>query len=202
MKKQKGFTLISKACKGFTLISKACKGFTLISKACKGFTLIEMLMVVFLFGLVMTLSGALFSSVLKGSGKSEVNKEVKQSGDYAMGMMERFIRNAKTVNCPTSPGSSIIVTDKDGLQTTFLCLLDSGVAGIASKSGTLAPNRITGNNVTLGSACSGDLTFTCVSTVIPPQVTISFTLKQKEVSARPEDQASVKFQSTVSLRTY
>lgn len=183
---------------------KACKGFTLKSKACKGFTLIEMLMVVFLFGLIMTLAGALFSSVLKGSGKSEVNKDVKQSGDYTMATMERFIRNAKTVNCPTNPGPQIVITNHDGFQTTFLCLLDSSLelTGIASQSGTEPPNRLTGNNVTLGKTCSGDLNFSCSTTSKPPQVTISFTLKQREVSSRPEDQASVRFQSTVSLRTY
>jgi len=187
---------------------RSTKGFTLISKACEGFTLIEILVVVFLFGIIMTISGALFSSVLRGSGKSEITKEVKQSGDYAMGMMERSIRNAKTVSgCSLVSSSSISMTDRDGFPTTFGCVFDNSldVSSISLNSGALV-NKLTGNNVTLGiggtGGCPGDLSFTCNNAVNPPQVTISFTLYQKGTSSKPEDQAKVKFQSTVSLRTY
>lgn len=173
------------------------------SRSTNGFTLIEMLMVVFLFALIMTLSGALFSAVLKGSSKSEINKDVKQAGDYAMSQMERNIRNAKTVKCRTDINAATIeVTDRDNILTTYNCLFHAvdgvNVAYIASNSA-----QLTGDNVTLSNtACPGDLNFTCNMTVTPPQVTISFTLFQKGTSTKPEDQASVKFQSTVNLRTY
>lgn len=173
-----------------------------------GFTLIEMLMVVFLFGLIMTLSGALFSAVLKGSGKSEITKEVKQTGDYAVGMMERTIRNAKSVSsCSLTPSTSISVTDRNNIVATFGCFYDNGLglSGIASSSGVFS-DKLTGNNVTLGGTSCADtnmtLRFTCNPDVNPPQVKIGFTLKQIGTSVRPEDQASVNFQSTVNLRTY
>lgn len=167
------------------------------SRPTSGFTLIEMLMVVFLFGLVMTLSGALFSAVLKGSGKSEVTKEVKQTGDYAMNVMERMIRNAKTVSCPAGDATTITITDQKELPTIFNCITPTGltITSIASNSA-----RLTGDNVTVGSPCT--LVFTCDTSSSISKVTISFTLSQKEVSSRPEDQARVTFQQTIGLRTY
>lgn len=185
------------------------------SRSTNGFTLVEILMVVFLFGLIMTLSGALFSAVLKGSSKSEITKEVKQIGDYAMGQMERAIRNAKSIDsCSTN---SLTIVDRNGIYNTFSCQtidLGSGslVASLASSSAALktitpTPVRLSGNNVTLSQsqgACGvNTLSFDCSKiTLKPPQVTIIFSLYQKGNSTRPEEQASVNFQSTISLRTY
>ncbi len=63
----------------------------------KGFTLIEILMVVFLLGIIVVIGSNLFFSILKGASKAEITKEVKQNGDYALAVMERHLRNASSV---------------------------------------------------------------------------------------------------------
>jgi len=161
-----------------------------------GFTLIEILVVVFLLGIVVVIGSSLFFSILKGASKAEIEKEVKQNGDYAMSVMERMIRNAQKID-ECASGNSITITSQDGNQTEFKCLFEDGVGKIASGSG-----RLTGKNVTLGTSCPGSLVFTCDLSKTPPVVNISFDLSQKETTARPEEKAQIHFQTTVSLRTY
>lgn len=162
----------------------------------KGFTLIEILMVVFLLGIVVVIGSNLFFSILKGASKAEVEKEVKQNGDYAMNVMERMIRNAQ--NCSEASGI-LTITNPDGNWTEFKCILQDEVTKIASSSASGTGN-LTGKNVTLGNPCS--LSFSCNSTKTPPVVSISFDLSQKGTTTRPEEKAQIHFQTTVGLRTY
>lgn len=166
-----------------------------VSRSPTGFTLIEVLMTVFILGIVIVVGGNLFFSILKGASKTELTKEVKQNGDYAIGVMERMVRNAQSIQ--TCTANNIVIKNLDGGQTEFKCLLEGEVTKIASGGAFL-----TSNNVTLGVSCPGSLSFSCDQTVAPPKVTISFTLYQKGSSTRPEEQAQVPFQTTVSLRTY
>jgi len=71
-----------------------------------GFTLIEILMVVFLLGIIVVIGSNLFFSILKGASKAEITKEVKQNGDYAMNVMERHLRNANSIeSCGEAVGA-------------------------------------------------------------------------------------------------
>ncbi len=161
-----------------------------------GFTLIEVLMVVFVMGTVLVVSGNLFFSVLKGASKTELTKQVKQNGDYALGVMERSIRNAKSIK--TCSSVNLMIINQDGSETEFKPLAENDVVKIASGSSAL-----TGKDVTLGQNYPGSLYFDCDSiSLTPPKVTVSFTLRQKGASTRPEEQASLSFQETISLRTY
>ncbi|MDP3955262.1 MAG: prepilin-type N-terminal cleavage/methylation domain-containing protein [bacterium] len=162
-----------------------------------GFSLIEVLMVVFVMGIVVVVGSQLFFSVLKGASKTELVKQVKQNGDYALGVMERQIRSAKSIKECTP--TSLRIVNQDDNETVFTCLLQDDVNKIASNSSTL-----TGNSVTLGSgACPGSLLFDCNgATLTPPKVTVTFSLYQKGSSTRPEEQAQLFFQQTISLRTY
>ena len=153
-------------------------------------------MTVFILGIVIVVGGNLFFSILKGASKTELTKEVKQNGDYAMAVMERMIKGATALDCTGAP-SAITITSPDSLPTIFRCLAGVGVTKIASNSGAL-----TGDNVSLGASCPGSLSFICYEDVSPPKVKVSFTLYQKGSSTRPEEQAQVPFQTTVSLRTY
>lgn len=150
----------------------------------KGFTLIEVLVVIFLLGVVLVIGVNLFFSILKGASKAEITKEVKQNGDYAIAVMERMIRNAQDASC----NGGVTITNLDGRTTRFFC----ESSRIASNSG----NYLTSGNVT-ATGCS----FTCEYST-PEVVTISFTLSQKGTPARVEERATQDFQTTVSLRTY
>ena len=164
-----------------------------VMKNSKGFTLVETVVVVFLLGLIVAVSGSLFFAILKGASKAEVVKEVKQNGDYAMNFMIRTIRNAQSIQ--SCEASSLTIENSDQSSTTFYCLIEDSVTKIASGSSAL-----TNKTVTAGSPCS--LSFVCQE-MDPPAVTISFTLFQKgAVGQRVEETAQSNFRQTVQLRTY
>jgi len=163
----------------------------------KGFTLIELLVVVAIMGTVGVMVSNLFFQTLKGSTKAELLKTVKQEGDYAISLMERTIRNAKAVESACVVGgsvvSSITVTNQDDTSTSFEC--DAGNTKI-----TLDGSDLTSSAVVV-SGCNSFITCTRSGST-PPIVKISFSLSQAGSSTRPEEQASVDFQTTVSLRNY
>lgn len=150
-----------------------------------GFTLIEMLVVIGIFGILAFIGSNMFFTILKSSAKTRVLAEVKQNGNYALSVMGRMIRNAKSIE--DCPGDSIRIENPDRDNTTFSC---SG-GRIASNSANLTSDKVavTGCN------------FSCAGT-IPEVVTISFTLSQSGTTTRPEEEAMIDFRTTVSLRTY
>lgn len=160
-----------------------------MKKNYQGFTLIEMMVVIGILLIVGTMAVGLFFQTLKGASKVEILKEVKQNGDYALGVMERMIRNARAIPSPCidKDEASITIANPDNGTTTF------SLAGgqIASNSG-----RLTGTNVSATA-----LTFHC-NPLSSPVVNITFTISQTGSPTRPEEQAQVSFKTTVSLRTY
>lgn len=166
-----------------------------------GYTLIETLMVIFLFALIGTMSSSLFFSILKTTSKAEMQKEVKQNGDYALGYMERAIRNAREIKPCQSNSPTLSLVNLNGTTTTFLCLYENGVAKISSQI-NLTTSPLTSKNVTLGTNCtSSTLIFSC-NDQTPQSVSVSFTLSQINPSAKPEDTAQISFQTTIGLRNY
>jgi len=166
-----------------------------------GFTLIELLVVVAILATVGMVTATAFFQALKGASKAELTKQVKQEGDFAISVMERMIRNAKSVDCTGSFGDSLRITNQDGNQTTFHCCSVSSL--IASESGTLTCGeaRLTSSKVVVSSYCNQFIRCTQTGSA-PPVVEIRFSLSQLGSSARPEERASMDFQTTVSLRTY
>lgn len=154
----------------------------------KGFSLVEMMVVVSILGVIGVIaSGFLFTS-LQSSGKSEVVKEIRQNGAYAISIIEGLVRSASSIeNCSAS---ALTINSFDGGQTTFNC--DGG--RIASNS-----SYLTGESVSV-SAC----TFSCTSELgLPPSVSISFTVSQPSAeSLRAVEKASETFQTVVNLRNY
>lgn len=166
-----------------------------------GFTLIETLVVIFLMGIILVGGGGLFFNIMKGASKAEVEKEVKQNGNYAMAIMERMIKNSREVTVCPSSNDSLTIKNIDGGLTTFLG--DNGK--IASFSGT-STLYLTGDNVAVSS-----LSFVCIyepTGIIDlkniRRVEIGFTLKPKggTPEAPPETYAEIDFQTSVSLRNF
>ncbi len=166
-----------------------------------GFTLIEILVTVGILGMIAVIGSGMFFSILRGSTKTKTLQLVKQNGDYAISVMERMIRNAKSVN---GGGSSIAIVNPDGKTTTFNCCGSGSNLMIASQSGTLSCEeaRLTSSEVKVD-ICSFEVT-SGEPGVRPAVVKINFTLSQAPPAggARPEEQASINFQTTVSLRNY
>ena len=163
-----------------------------------GFTLIEIIVVVGILGIVTVMGTNLFFSILRGSTKTKILQLVKQNGDYAISVMGRMIRNARSVN---GGGSSITIVNPDGMPTTFSCgdidIPLDGKSEIASNGARLISNEVKVEN------CSGIFSVTPGEVgVSPAAVTINFTLSQAGVTTRLEERASVSFQTTISLRNY
>lgn len=153
----------------------------------KGFTLIEMLVVVSLVGLVSIIASGFLIVSLMSSSKANITKEIRQSGNYALSVMEGLILGSVSVGC-SSP-NIITVKDNYGNQTSFIC--EEG--GKISSSSALATVNLTGDNVTV-SGCN----FTCpLISGLPPKVHIEYTLNKGDAASRPSEKATIKFETEV-----
>ena len=175
-----------------------------------GFTLIETLISIGIIAGVGVLIAQVFFSTTRVNTKTELLKDVKQNGQYAMEVMSRMIRNSINIEstCATdgTTSTSLNVKNPNGNVTTLGCSLDNGAMRIASTSATNAtPEYLTSSNVTLGgSACDDEamtLSFLCSSYVDQaPEVTVSFSMSQKGTPPDQFEKASVLFKTTVSPR--
>ena len=163
----------------------------------KGFTLVELLVAIGILGVVGGIATIILFTTLRSASKSDIMREVKQNGDYAISVMERMIRNATGVESTClGSGTSLTINNPDGRTTTFSLGGTSNIQ-IASVS-ALGTGFLTNEKV----AATG-LNFTCSRTPGKPDVvSINFTLSQPGTPTRPEERALINFQTTVSLRTY
>lgn len=163
------------------------------SKTIKGLTLIELLVSIGLLAIVGGIAAVIFFITIMNASKSDTVREVKQNGDYAISVMERMIRGARTIDTPClGTSSSITIRSPDNQTTTFLVNASDQVA---SNSTTLTNNKVKVN--------PGGLTFTCTqSSGKAPIVSISLSLSQAMASPKVAEMSSINFKTTVSLRTY
>ncbi|PJE70083.1 hypothetical protein COU97_01495, partial [Candidatus Shapirobacteria bacterium CG10_big_fil_rev_8_21_14_0_10_48_15] len=167
----------------------------------KGFTLVEMMIVVALLVVLVVAGNRMFFSVLKGSTKADKLALVKQNGDYALNIMQRMIRNARSLKECTV--STVEIDNPDPMAppekrwTKFI--LDTTNHYVASESSTLsgADARLTGTQVWL---TAGSFACTSGADGEPDQVEINFTLEQAGTTNRPEEKAAASFHTTVVMR--
>lgn len=179
----------------------------------RGFTLIELLVVTALILVIIASVTQLFFSALRGATKTTLTNETRQSGDYAISVMERMIRNATTIEdidtyCDGSTKSSIIIKNPDTGTTFFQCPTDSTIVRIASNSASVTnptpvPGYLTSDKIAVDSypGCS----FSCTrNSSDPAVVNIQFTIHQLTpiagVTLRPEEKNSINFETSVVVR--
>lgn len=175
-----------------------------------GFTLLEIMITTAIMAVIGILISQVFFTTTRVNTKTELLKDMKQNGQFAMDTISRMIRASLEINSTcTSSGSqssSIQITNPDGQMTTFGCFLDSstGATRIASTSAYSGQSDyLTSKNVSLGStSCdSSSLTFICTSSPDQPsRVKVVYTLRQ---IGSPNDSfgtASQTFETTVSVR--
>ena len=173
-----------------------------------GFTLIETLIVIFLMGIVLVAGGNMFFGIMKSASKVEVEREIKQNGEYALAIMERMIKNSRRVTTCTS--EILMIENLDYEITTFQILLDSeaGVDRIASSSALASSLYLTGDNVNVSSSSFITCTTDPVGSLDEDnirRVDINFTITPKGVTAGevpPEMYAKIDFQTSISLRNF
>jgi len=157
-----------------------------------GFTLIEMLIVITSLVLLLIAGSNLLFGSLLGSSKSEVQKEVRQNGEYALKVMEETIKNA--VKLEFCDLTTVTVKNQNNQDITFKVLNDgSNIPRVASNSSYLTSNKVKVKN----------LSFTCEENPgLPPKIKISFTVEQVQTTDRPEKKASMQFSTVVSMRNF
>lgn len=167
-----------------------------------GFTLIEILVVVGILGIIAVIGSNMFFTVFRGSTKTKVLTTVKQNGDYALSVIGRMVRNSSEI-LKNSDGQvctlgmkKIKIKNPDKGETEFACLEVGTVNGrIASNSAQITSDEVKVDNCSFDCSSSGQF--------YPETVTISFTLSQNIGAApRPEEEASMDFKTTVSIRNY
>lgn len=183
----------------------------------RGFTLLELLVAAGVISfLSVIITQVLFSSIHLNT-KTEVIKELKQTGEITLGVISRMIQNAATITAtqcnastddPKQIVTEITITGLDGGITTLECNDDevNGVSRIASVSASTL--YLTSSNVTLinnsgVSGCTNNqpLQFTCVGVGgVPTSINVSFRLRQKNLTATSYESAIETFQTTISVR--
>ncbi|KUK79541.1 MAG: transmembrane(s)proteins 12..34 [Microgenomates bacterium 39_7] len=163
----------------------------------RGFTLVELLVVVTIFaGLGVLLVNSLFS-ILRSNTKSELIKEIRQNGSFALDVMTKKLTSAQNPQC-SEDESRVTFLDTSGEEITFLCDEDGYIASASAGIKTALTTNQTGEDkikITL-TKCS----FKCETAGTKNKVTIDFTLSQAGASSRQEDLAQQSFSKVVLVR--
>lgn len=144
----------------------------------RGFTLIELLIVTTLSIMLMLTAGALFTTILLSSNRTDVNQTIKAEGEYALAQMEYLLRNAIEIR-PNSLGQTCTA----GMTEITFRGVDEGVTTLTGVQDAQGVPRIASNSAQLTSdsveLVSGPV-FDCTQTndLTQQYVTVSFTLSR------------------------
>jgi len=176
-----------------------------------GFTLVEILVVVGILGIIAVVASTIFFTTLRSAGKTKVLTTVKQNGDYTLSVMERLIRGSQEVVTNTDnkiceSGMNYLKFKRaDGSTIEFGCLEEGAANGrIASNSARLTSSKVKVDSCSFDCSCPAVFP-NCTAEgakFYPKTVTIKFTLSQVGAAVRPEEEATINFQTTVSTRNY
>lgn len=150
----------------------------------KGFTLIELLVSVSLFVVIGVFITQTLATILSNRQKADVAQQVSQEAKYAINVMERHLRGARS---PSVSGSTLTYEDSLGTVTTFACT-GSGPTYIASGSARLTSSSVAVSNCSFSVGTN------------PDKITISFTVSQFPATTDPKLTATTSVQTQVILR--
>ncbi len=180
-----------------------------------GYTLVELLAVMAIVVVVGVIIAGILISSLRGGSKSNVLDNVRQNGNDAITQMSKMIIYAQNfngvstdgvfykTNCtqaiPPSPSPTpvpityqyIKITSFDRGQTIFSC---NGL--------TIASNGASLIDISTVSVVANSCYFTCTQTNFgqAPTIGINLTLSQNTSSSFAEKQATIPFQTSVTIR--
>jgi len=164
------------------------------TKSYSGMSLLEILVVVAIFAVLGVITTRAVLLTLQGSKKSESLVRVRENLNFALGVIERQVRNADSVTeCPNSDSNLLSYTDSSGDIATFSCAnVGTDDAYVASGSARLTSDTV---NIT---SCS----FVCAAgtSTNPPSVTFSIEAKDKNTTGIQGSTVSMTTQ--IYLRNY
>jgi len=146
----------------------------------KGFTLIEVIIVISLFGMIAYLATSFLWTSLSSTGKSEIIKEIRQNGDYALSAMESLVLSSRTATCSATPDNRIYLHDNNGFSTQLYCNEGFKISSISAEQIDL-----TASNVVIN-----DCNFTCTQNPgLPVTVHFEFSVSKSDASLRGNTQS-------------
>ncbi len=180
------------------------------------FTLIEMVVVLGVISFALPVLFAIIFTILQQQAKIIRLQEVKKQGDFVLSTMENTIRNYAIsihTSSPTSeneickvPGlgeSANVMYFKDKAGTWFSYSLGSDKIASGSSNPPNAGGDLTTNKVKV-SQNGSNLFLSCVrkSAYSPAIISVNFKIEYNTVSTRPEETASLTYQTKIKLRNY
>jgi len=167
-------------------------------KNISGFTLVEVLVVVSSFAILAVLVTLTIAASLKGSRKSETSSKVRTELEYALGFIERQVRNGTSLVC--TPPDGIDFQDPDGVAAGYdrrLQTIDGVSQGyIASRSGTLW------SHLTSSSIGITEFTVDCSDEIEDVPMSVAITLSGKDISGTGSGNSQVTIDTQIMLRDY
>lgn len=162
-----------------------------------GFTFMEIIIAISLLGIISVIFSGFLITVISGGSKSEISKEVRQNGNFALSVIEGLVLNSVAVSCPDLVNNHLLsIKDVNGNFADIRCLGDPDYYISSSSAGTVL--NLTGDNVAVN-PCS----FTCDHTPgKPTKVTVDFSVSQKGTSLRPNEKSTINFQTEINTRNY
>lgn len=172
-------------------------------KAHKGFTLMEILISVGILAIVATLLSQVLFTTAHVNKKTEILTNIKQDGNFALDVIGRMVRSARSID--TCESNKLSITNPDNNVTTIECFSDGNAARVASVSASHPTVYLTSSNLTLSDTgspdCPGLLTFSCLPAAgSKNQVTVTFTLGRLGSAGSAYESGSSVFKSTVRMR--
>jgi prepilin-type N-terminal cleavage/methylation domain-containing protein len=162
-----------------------------------GFTLIELLTVIAILSVIGGIAVSVIMITLRTTKKTDLLETARENGGSALTQMVKSIRFAQSLDTPATcvPSQTVnaitITSLSDHAQTTYSC------AG-----GTIASNGASLIDTTSlqATACS----FVCAqaTTNDPPTITIQFTLSPQQSNGFEENNFTLPFQTSVTVRNY
>ena len=160
------------------------------SKNSQGFSLFEVLVVVTIFALLGFLVTQIISFSLRGTNKSQSSSKVRGNLDYAVSIIERQLRSAKSVT--TCSGQLITYIDANDNPSTFSCTANPEDGQIASGAAVLTSDDV----AVIG--CN----FECPAPISGTPQQIKIKVSAQAASADTLTNTVVTIESQVNLRSY
>ncbi len=176
----------------------------------KGFTLVELLAVVMVIGVVGSVVGGILISSLVGTNKTNALDNVRQNGNYALLQMSKEIEFSRNFYGVSLNGVGYITDCTIPTVSPTPTPTQYGYVKIMSANGQTVAFSCSGTTISSNSASLIDAStvkttscyFTCSqdNLVLPPTVGINFTLSQAKAGNFVENNTSVSFNTSVTLR--
>lgn len=157
-----------------------------------GYSLIEILVVLTIFALLATMATQTVLLTIRSSRKSEASIKARENLDSAVSVIERQLRNAKSVDTTTSTVTRLNYIDNAGTASYFECTNLSTTGYIASGSATI---NLTGGVIDLGTC---NFTYTPASNGISASVSIN--LAGTEINNTGIEAGNASVQTKIFLR--